>query len=52
MSEWFKINVGISKGCVMSPSIFNVYMDDVGLRGECLGTGERAGVAECEWWQV
>ena len=28
-SEWFPVNVGLRRGCVMSPWLFNVYMDDV-----------------------
>ena len=27
VSEWFPINVGLRQGCVMSPWLFNVYMD-------------------------
>ena len=26
-SEWFPVKVGLSLGCVMSPWLFNVYMD-------------------------
>ena len=29
VSEWFLVNVGLRQGCVMSPSLFNVYMDGV-----------------------
>ena len=29
VSEWFQVNVGLRQGCVMSPWLFNVYMDDV-----------------------
>ena len=29
VSEWFQINVGLRQGCVMSPWLFNVYMDGV-----------------------
>ena len=50
VSEWFLVNVGLRLGCVMSPWLFNVYMDS--SRGECKGAWERAGVAKCEWWQV
>ena len=28
-SEWFPVNVGLTKGCAMSPRLFNVYMDGV-----------------------
>ena len=29
VSEWFPVNVGLRQGCVMSPWLFNVYMDSV-----------------------
>ena len=29
VSEWFPVNVGLRRGCVMSPWLFNVYMDGV-----------------------
>ena len=29
MSEWFPVNVELRQGCVMSPWLFNVYMDGV-----------------------
>ena len=28
-SGWFPVNVGLREGCVMSPWLFNVYMDGV-----------------------
>ncbi len=28
-SEHFEIKVGLRQGCVMSPSLFNIYMDGV-----------------------
>ncbi len=28
-SDWFEVNVGLQQGCVMSPWLFNVYMDGV-----------------------
>ena len=33
MSEWFPVNVGLTQGCVMSPWLFNVYMDGVVREG-------------------
>ena len=50
MSEWFPVNVGLRQGCVMSPWLFNVYID--GVVREVNVLGERVGAAECEWWQV
>ena len=29
VSEWLPVNVGLRQGCVMSPWLFNVYMDGV-----------------------
>ena len=29
VSEWFPVNVGLRQGCVMSPWLFNVYLDGV-----------------------
>ena len=29
MSEWFLVNVGLRQGSVMSPWLFNVFMDGV-----------------------
>ena len=29
VSEWFPVNIGLRQGCVMSPFLFNVYMDGV-----------------------
>ena len=50
MGEWFPVNVGLRQGCVMSPWLFNVYMD--GVVREVKGAWERVGAAECERWQV
>ena len=50
MSEWFQVNVGLRQGCVMSPWLFNVYMDGV-VREEnvmVLGIGLELG----GWWLV
>ena len=27
VSEWFPVNVGLRRGCLMSPRLFNVYVD-------------------------
>ena len=29
VSKWFPVNVGLRQGCVMSPWLFNVYMNGV-----------------------
>ena len=51
VSEWFPVNVGLRHRWVMSPWLFNVYMNcvvrEVNVR--CLGKGWSC---KCEWWQV
>ena len=43
VSEWFPVKDGLRQGCVMSPWLFNVYMDgvirrvNVGVLGKGLG---------------
>ena len=39
MSQWFPVNVGLRQGCVMSPWLFNLYMDGVvrAVKLGCLG---------------
>ncbi len=27
LSDWFPVRIGLRQGCVMSPWLFNVYMD-------------------------
>ena len=39
-SEWFKIDNGVRKGNIMSPWIFNVYMDAV-MKEVKMGMGRR-----------
>ena len=29
VTEWFPVNVGLRQGCVISPWLFNIYMDGV-----------------------
>ena len=35
-SEWFKIENGVRQECIMSPWLFNVYMDGV-MKGVKMG---------------
>jgi len=46
VSEWFPVNVGLRQGCVMSPWLFNMYMDGVvrEVNARVLGEG-------CELWK-
>ena len=43
VSEWFRVNVGLRHGCVMSRLLFNMYIyiyryGWCGTRDECWGT--------------
>ena len=52
LSEGFEVNVGLRQGCVMSPWLFNVYMDGVvrEVKMRTLGRGlEMKGMNGCEW---
>ena len=40
MSERFRIDSGVRQGCIMSPWIFNVYMDAV-MKEVKMGMGRR-----------
>ena len=41
VSEWFPVRVGLRQGCVMSPWLFNLYIDGVvrEVNGRVLGRG-------------
>ena len=41
VSEWFMVNVGLIQGCVMSPLLFNVYMDGVVREVNVMVLGKR-----------
>ena len=51
LSESFKVNVGVRQGCVMSPWLFNIYMD--GVIKECMagsmGRGAKLESEGREW---
>ena len=49
VSEWFPVNVELRQGCVLSPWLFNVYMDGVVREVNVRVLRERVGAAECEW---
>ena len=40
VSEWFPVNAGLRQGCVMSPWLFNVYMDGVVREVNVKGLGK------------
>ena len=51
VSESFPVNVGLRQGCVMSPWLFNVYMDGVVREVNVRVLGKDLELL-CEWWQV
>ena len=40
MNEWFRIGCGVRQGCIMSPWLFNVYMDEV-MKEVKMGMGRK-----------
>ena len=52
MSESLPVNVGFRQGCVMSPWLFNVYVDGVVREVKVRVLGKELDFAECQWWQV
>ena len=52
VSESFTVNVGLTQGCVMSPWLFNVYMDGVIREVNVSALVKGLELLECEWWQV
>ncbi len=49
ISEHFEIKVGLRQGCVMSPWLFNIYIDGVmrEVKGKVGEVGERMYVLVC-----
>ena len=45
-SKCFRIDSGIGQGCIMSPWLFNVYMDAV-IKEVIIGMGRREGSGDC-----
>ena len=39
MSEWFNINTGLKQGCVISPLLFNLYVNDIAQNIKSLDKG-------------
>ena len=53
-SEWFPVNVGLRQGCVMSPWLFNAYMDGVvpEVNVRVLGNGLELLSANGGWFEI
>ena len=54
VSEWFPVNVGLRQGCVMSPWLFNAYMDGVvrEVNVRVLGNGLELLSANGGWFEI
>ena len=54
MSEWFPVKVGLRQGCVMSPWLFNLYIDGVvrEVNARVLGRGLKLLDANGNEWEM
>ena len=54
LSDWFEVRVGLRQGCVMSPWLFNLYIDGVvrEVNARVLGRGLELIDANENAWQL
>ena len=54
VSEWFPVRVGLRQGCVMSPWLFNLYIDGVvrEVNARALGRGLKLVDGNANEWEV
>ena len=54
LSDWFEVRVGLRQGCVMSPWLFNLYIDGVvrEVNARVLGRGLELIDASENAWQL
>ena len=43
MTDWFDVNSGLKQGCILSPLMFNLFIDDLGTMLEHSGKGVSLG---------
>lgn len=43
MTDWFDVSCGLKQGCLLSPLLFNMYINDLSSALEGLGKGVRYG---------
>lgn len=42
-TEWFDVNCGLRQGCVLSPLLFNLFLNDLAIFLQSLGLGVKVG---------
>ncbi len=44
LTDWFSLNIGLKQGCVLSPSLFNLYINELIKEIKASGVGHKKDV--------